>query len=30
MAAHERTDIKVTNEMRKHDDDIMMNDSEWE
>nr|DAG05025.1 MAG TPA: helix-turn-helix domain protein [Siphoviridae sp. ctuy39] len=30
MAAHERTDIKVTNEMRKHDDDIMMDDSEWE
>ncbi len=30
MAAHERTDIKVTKEMRKHDDDIMMDDSEWE
>lgn len=30
MAAHERTDIKVTNEMRKHDKDIMMDDSEWE
>ncbi len=30
MAAHERTDIKVTDEMRKHDKDIMMDDSEWE
>lgn len=29
-AAHERTDIKVTENMRKHDDDIMMDDSEWE
>lgn len=29
-AAHERTDIKVNEDMRKHDDDIMMNDSEWE
>lgn len=29
-AAHERTDIKVTGEMKKHDDDIMMDDSEWE
>ena len=29
-AAHERTDIDVTEEMRKHDDDIMMDDSEWE
>lgn len=29
-AAHERTDIEVTEEMRKHDDDIMMDDSEWE
>lgn len=29
-AAHERTDIKVTDEMRKYDDDIMMDDSEWE
>lgn len=29
-AAHERTDIEVTEEMRKHDDNIMMNDSEWE
>ena len=28
-AAHERTDIEVTNEMRKHDDDIMNDDSEW-
>lgn len=26
-AAHERTDIKITDEMRKHDDDLM--DSEW-
>lgn len=23
VAAHERTDLKVTDEMRKHDDDIM-------
>ena len=23
QAAHERTDIEVTDEMRKHDDDIM-------
>lgn len=30
MAAHERTDIKVTDEMRKHDKGIMMDDSEWE
>ena len=29
-AAHERTDIEVTEDMRKHDDDIMMDDSEWE
>lgn len=29
-AAHERTDIEVTDEMRKHDDDIMDDDSEWE
>lgn len=29
-AAHERTDIEVTEEMRKHDDDIMNDDSEWE
>lgn len=28
-AAHERTDIDVTNEMKKHDDDIMMNDEFW-
>lgn len=27
-AAHERTDIEVTDEMRKHDDDIM-NDENW-
>lgn len=30
LAAHERTDIKVTDEMRKHDKGIMMDDSEWE
>lgn len=29
-AAHERTDIEVTEDMRKHDDDIMMDNSEWE
>lgn len=29
-AAHERTDIEVTEEMREHDDNIMMDDSEWE
>ena len=29
-AAHERTDIDVTDEMRKHDDDIMNDDNEWE
>ena len=29
-AAHDRTDIEVTEDMRKHDDDIMMDDSEWE
>lgn len=29
MAAHERTDIELTDEMKKHDDDIMMNDDEW-
>lgn len=28
-AAHERTDIDVTNEMRKHDDDLMDNDDLW-
>ena len=28
-AAHERTDIKVTDEMRKHDCDIMEDDTEW-
>ena len=28
-AAHERTDIEVTEEMRKHDDDIMDNDNLW-
>lgn len=29
-AAHERIDIEVTDQMRKHDDNIMMDDSEWE
>lgn len=29
-AAHERTDVEVAEEMRKHDDDMMMDDSEWE
>lgn len=29
QAAHERTDIKVTDEMLKHDDDIMDNDDFW-
>jgi transcriptional regulator with XRE-family HTH domain len=29
-AAHERTDIEVTDEMRQHDNDIMNDDSEWE
>lgn len=29
-AAHDRTDIGVTEEMEKHDDDIMNDDSEWE
>lgn len=29
VAAHERTDIEVTDEMRKHDDDIMDNDEFW-
>ena len=29
-ATHERTNIKVTEEMKKHDDDIMNDDSEWE
>lgn len=29
-AAHERTDIEVTDEMRKHDDDLMKNDKLWE
>lgn len=29
-AAHERTDIEVTDEMRQHDDSIMNDDSEWE
>lgn len=29
-AAHERTDVEVTDEMRERDDDIMNDDSEWE
>ena len=29
-AAHARTDIEVTEEMKKHDDDIMNDDSEWD
>lgn len=29
QAAHERTDIKVTDKMRKHDDDLMDNDDLW-
>lgn len=29
-AAHDRTDIDVTEEMKKNDDDIMNDDSEWE
>lgn len=28
-AAHERTDIEVTEEMKKHDNDMMMNDDLW-
>ena len=28
-AAHERTDIEVTNEMKQHDDDLMMDDEFW-
>jgi len=28
-AAHERTDIEVTDEMKKHDDNIMNNPDEW-
>ena len=30
VAAHERTDIEVTDEMRKHDDDLMDNDDLWD
>lgn len=29
QAAHERTDIEVTDDMRKHDDDIMDDDAFW-
>ena len=28
-AAHDRTDIKPTTEMKKHDDDLMDNDEFW-
>lgn len=28
-AAHDRTDIEVTEEMKKHDDDLMDNDDFW-
>ena len=28
-AAHERTDIEVTDEMRRHDDDLMNDDDFW-
>lgn len=30
QAAHERTDIEVTEEMKQHDDNIMKDDSGWE
>ena len=29
VAAHDRTDIQVTDEMHKHDDALMENDDEW-
>lgn len=29
QAAHERTDIEVTDDMKKHDDDIMDDDAFW-
>lgn len=29
VAAHERSDIEITDEMRKHDDDIMNDDDFW-
>lgn len=29
VAAHDRTDIDVTDEMHKHDDALMENDEEW-
>ncbi len=29
VAAHERTDIEVTDEMRQHDDELMRNDDVW-
>ena len=29
-AAHERTDIEVTDEMKQHDDNLMSNDKNWE
>ena len=28
-AAHERTDIEVTDEMRQYDDELMRNDDVW-
>ncbi len=30
VAAHNRTDIEITDEMVQHDNDIMNDDSEWE
>lgn len=30
IAAHERTDIPITDSMRQHDNEIMNDDSEWE
>ena len=29
-AAHERTDIEATDEMKQHDDNLMSNDKNWE
>lgn len=29
-AAHKRTDIEVTDEMKQHDDNLMSNDKNWE
>lgn len=28
-AAHERTDISITEDMKTHDNNIMMDDDEW-